>query len=512
MLTLLGAGQGQNGIEFDADYQAILDRAIALNYDLPTLSEQILQNDLLKAMKSSGVWAKLDVFYNFANNGSIGLATLNWKNPNSNQASLINDIGWQPEEGFYAPTSSFAYIDTNFAPSNGVQYQQNNASRYLYLFNSFNANALDGLAGIPGNSNSMFRTNGNQRINQGATPLNDIFNFTTKRGMKSIHRTSSTNITLYNDVLSEGRTATSSARDTANQCILRSNITYGNSTISMYAMGASLVGVENTAFVNAYDKYIDNINKYEHNYSDVIQVANSLGYILPSVSQQIKQEQLFNNLKDSGILDKLDVFYNFANDGSIEFGTLNWKMPYERQCTLINSPNFEPNQGIQGTGTSYISTNYNPTIDGYNKNKYVLNNASRHIYVGTQSATASTLDGVSSGNANASAGINTTLLRINQGANGNSNVANFAGSNVLKSIHRTSATDIELFVGTTQTSRTFNSTSVINEPQLILARGVNVMGGASYGTSIISMYAMGASLVSENTVFLNIYNTYINSI
>jgi hypothetical protein len=47
MLTLLGAGQGQNGIGFDADYQAVLNRAIALGYNLPLASQQIKQNQLV---------------------------------------------------------------------------------------------------------------------------------------------------------------------------------------------------------------------------------------------------------------------------------------------------------------------------------------------------------------------------------------------------------------------------------------------------------------------------------
>jgi hypothetical protein len=247
---------------------------------------------------------------------------------------------------------------------------------------------------------------------------------------------------------------------------------------------------------------------FDADYQAVLNRAVALGYTLPSASQRIKQNTLLLALKAGSIWTKLDILYIFANDGGSDFGTLNWKAPTLNQSTLINSPTFTSNQGFTGNGTSsYINTNFNPAIG---TNNYVLNNASRHIFVRTQSITASTLDGVGSGNSNATVGVNTTLLRINQGATSLPTTADYSGNNVLKSIHRTSVSNVEIFVGTTQTSRTFNSTTVINEPQLILARGVNVTG--SYGGSQVSMYSMGANLVAENTAYVNAFNTYITSL
>ena len=253
-------------------------------------------------------------------------------------------------------------------------------------------------------------------------------------------------------------------------------------------------------------------SSFDADYQAVLNRAVALGFNLPLAPQQIIQNNLVLALKAGGIWSKLDVLYIFANNATngFEFARLNWKNPNSNLATLFNPLTFITNEGFTGNGSgSYINTNFNPAIG---TNNYVLNNASRHIFVRNQSTMATTLDGVSSGNSNASVGINTTLLRINQGATSMSNSADFAGSNVLKSIHRTSTTNVELFVGTTQTSRTFNSTAVINEPQLILARGVSVMGGGSYGTSQISMYSMGANLVAENTAYVNAFNTYITSL
>jgi len=249
-------------------------------------------------------------------------------------------------------------------------------------------------------------------------------------------------------------------------------------------------------------------SSFDADYQAVLNRATTLGYTLPTASQQIKQNTLVLALKAGGIWNKLDVLYIFANDGGFEFARLNWKTPTLYQATLINPLTFTANQGFTGNGSSgYINTNFNPAIG---TNNYVLNNASRHTFVRNQSISATTLDGVSSGNQNASVGINTTLLRINQGATSLSTSVDFGGSNFLKSVQRTSVTNVELFVGTTQTSRTFTSVNVASETQLILARGVSVTG--SYGGSQISLYSMGASLVAENTAYVNAFNTYINSL
>ena len=244
------------GFAFDSDYQAILDRAIALGYTLPTLEQQNLQNTLLINMKADGVWAKLDVFYNFANNGSLGFGTINWKNPSLYLASPTNAPTFTSNVGFTGGGTS--YIDTNFAPSNGVQYQLNNASRYLYLHTAVvSVNPMDGLVSIGGNT--MRRTISTaQNINQSTSPLSTAFDYTATRGMKSIHRTSINDVQLFNGTTGESRIAVSVSRVTNTQAIFRGGSSYSAHTISMYAMGASLIS-ENAAFVADYNTYINAI-------------------------------------------------------------------------------------------------------------------------------------------------------------------------------------------------------------------------------------------------------------
>lgn len=245
---------------FDADYKAVLDRGTALSYTLPTLAQQKLQNTLLMNMKADGVWAKLDVFYNFANNGSQEFGTLNWKSPTTRQSTLIGTPNFISNQGFQGTGTS--YIDTNFNPTIGTNnYLQNNASRYVYMYTagvSTNV-SLDGI--LLNTRNSITRASSTaQRINQAGSTSTPVFDYNSTRGTKSIHRTNSTNIELFNGTTQESRTVTSSAMENSNQTILRgtSATVFATHTISMYAMGASLVS-ENAAFVADYNTYINAI-------------------------------------------------------------------------------------------------------------------------------------------------------------------------------------------------------------------------------------------------------------
>jgi hypothetical protein len=242
------------GTSYDADYQAVLNYATTQGYTLPSDSQKLLQNQLLLDLKSAGVWAKLDTFSNFATDGSSDFALIDWKR--LTQYTAVNSPTFTTNEGFMGNGTS-SYIDTNFnAFNDGVQYTQDDASRGLYMFNASGTSALDGkaVAGI----NNMARTSTSfQRINTNSG-LSGSFSFDAVKGMKSIHRTSSTNVELFNDTTQASRTATSATLNDNSQLILRSGASYGLHTISMYFNGASLV-TENTDFVTAFDTYITSL-------------------------------------------------------------------------------------------------------------------------------------------------------------------------------------------------------------------------------------------------------------
>jgi hypothetical protein len=238
---------------------------------------------------------------------------------------------------------------------------------------------------------------------------------------------------------------------------------------------------------------------FDADYQAVLDYATTQGYTLPSAGQQILQNQLVVDLKDGGIWSKLDTFGVFATDGDSDFALIDWIRLSD--YTAVNSPTFTSNGGFTGNGTSsYVDTNFNPSTSGVN---YTLNNAGRFYWVDNRSG--SVWEGPNSNFTNDSRNTNSTLHRINQGtANFTTNV-NFAVDE-FHAINRTSITDLELFTNNTQHSRTALSTLILNSNQFILR------GGATYNASRFRFYAMGASLVSENTDFYNAMNTYFISL
>lgn len=106
---------------------------------------------------------------------------------------------------------------------------------------------------------------------------------------------------------------------------------------------------------------------FDPDYQAVLNYATSLGYTLPSAAQQIKQNQLMLSLKAAGVWSKLDTFAVFANDGSSNFGLIDWKRL--SLYTAVNSPTFTSNVGFQGNGTSsYINSNFNTALGATRQN------------------------------------------------------------------------------------------------------------------------------------------------
>lgn len=247
------------------------------------------------------------------------------------------------------------------------------------------------------------------------------------------------------------------------------------------------------------------IGQFDADYVAILNYATTQGYTKPSAAQQIKQNKLLVDLKAAGIWSKLDTFAVFATDGSSDFALIDWKRKI--QYTAFNSPTFTSNGGFIGNGTSsYIDTNFNPSTSGVN---YTLNNAGRYFYLKTISTLGTFYEGLSAsanGNGMSSSNLASNTHRINQSTNNLNSTVNSFNNIGFKSIHRNSSTNVELFQNTTQFSRTATSTSIANSNQTIFKHGLN------FSNPQISLYGMGASLVSENTNFYNAVNTYITSL
>lgn len=241
------------GVAFNSYYIAILNQATSEGFAPPSLRVQILQNDFIDRLVKYDIWDKLDVLYVFAQDGDEEFGVINWKNPSGViSATLVNAPTFVINGGFTGNGTS-SYIDTNFNPfTQGVQYTQNNASRYFFT-HAIGTGRFDGNAN--GINSMIISTLNSQRINAGSNTVTPPIEFNSTANTKSIHRTSSTSITAYNSTTAQTGTQTSASITSLNQWILRSSGNYGRHTCSAYAMGASLISPLNDNFVGSWDIY-----------------------------------------------------------------------------------------------------------------------------------------------------------------------------------------------------------------------------------------------------------------
>lgn len=100
-------------------------------------------------------------------------------------------------------------------------------------------------------------------------------------------------------------------------------------------------------------------SRFHPYYRLILNRALSLGYTLPSSSQQALQNQLVLWLVNKGIWSKLDLLYIFANNGGADFSRINWINPSLFELTAVNSPTFTSNVGWAGNGTSaYLNSGW----------------------------------------------------------------------------------------------------------------------------------------------------------
>jgi hypothetical protein len=196
----------------------------------------------------------------FAGDGDFDFASVDWK---LLQQGTNSSTTYTTNQGITADSSISAYFDTNFNPSiGGTNYTQNNASRYAYV-KSFGENptALTIIDGVSATHRNSIQIGSflEQRINQNVVDLSNPFEYDSFSKMKSIHRTSATSVTLFNDTTSTTEVAVSHAVSNNNQLIFRSHTLYSNGgTIGLYAMGSSMIS-ENTNFVNAVNTYMNSL-------------------------------------------------------------------------------------------------------------------------------------------------------------------------------------------------------------------------------------------------------------
>lgn len=258
-------------------------------------------------------------------------------------------------------------------------------------------------------------------------------------------------------------------------------------------------------------------------YQSVLNVATLNGYTLPSSLQQDLQNDLVQELIDQGIWDKLDVFYVFANDGSKEFGNLNWKDPGAYECTTSGSPLWTADQGYTGVPVSstYVDTGFNVGGTAQFSNgdaslfAYVYNDIANNTYgdiglieqapyTGTQwGAINSRLPAVGALNSRAEY----NLLDTTTSPFWTSDVPTSVG---FSHVDRANSSQIKFYKnGTLLNTRSATETTLPATLTLQFLKGRLL---ADYSARTVSIGGVGSSLSTEASAFYTAINTYMTSI
>ncbi len=241
---------------YTAELSAIISRAVALGYTLPSSAKLIACNNLIKSMKADGAWSLADAYFVFGYNDTAlsDFSRINWKNPSATLATFNGGLTYLTT-GIKGDNVN-GYCDTGFAPNNGVNYTLNSAGRLFVVSVARSAgNYFDGnVSGTLNNGSGTFSTT-NTRINStnGLAVAADL----SGTGLKAVLRDSSSAVRVINTSTVNSTTQTSVSVPTTNQFILRGiSAQYSNAGISNYWMGGSLTNTQVANFRTYYNTFL----------------------------------------------------------------------------------------------------------------------------------------------------------------------------------------------------------------------------------------------------------------
>lgn len=221
------------------------------------------------SLKTAGVWSKLDVLWLPAAHAEQA-GQLNWKAPGTYTLLPISSPTFTTDRG-YAGNGTTSYLDTQWAPSSGVNFTQDSACLGVYVnatgSNAFGTAAMNAGCGDGTNSVQLMTwTTGSgtagRRINDG-TSANFGAGILTRLGCTVIERTnaSTRQIVRNGSVTANASTQASTGRSTRPLFIGANN---NNGTTGAYSTdrhaavfaGSQLSAGEHSDFYNALATYL----------------------------------------------------------------------------------------------------------------------------------------------------------------------------------------------------------------------------------------------------------------
>ena len=262
-LQTVGAGG------FCDEYQRIYDDLDGIGTP-PSAAIAAAQNTMVCGLVSAGVWAKLDVFYLFAQTTNAGgEAVMNWVTTGFYNATPVNAPAFVALEGFTGDGLA-SYIDCNWPTNNGVNYALNNAMYCVYVRNNIQDDGYT--VGTEGGSTSrtILRVRNSGDIAQGYINANGAVTYaanTEARGLWSMNRSGAIAFEMFQNKTSRGTAVTPAAALSAfDIAVLAWNDTgvmrdWSKHQVSMFAAGADLTVANRSDLVDLVEAYMDSNGK-----------------------------------------------------------------------------------------------------------------------------------------------------------------------------------------------------------------------------------------------------------
>lgn len=124
---------------FCTEYQDVLDYAVSNSIGVPSFSQNIINDVIIRQLLKMGKWTSFDVFYYFQQETGTPyeFMTLNWRNPTNFRLlnAGANNVSFVGGSGFKVAGSNNQYFNTQFNPFlHSVNYLSGNSSVIFSVF------------------------------------------------------------------------------------------------------------------------------------------------------------------------------------------------------------------------------------------------------------------------------------------------------------------------------------------------------------------------------------------
>lgn len=261
LLKRLGVNYVRSGYCYQAETKTLL-AALSGTYSPP---RKKAIDQMIKSLKTAGVWSKLDVLQMYAAPTAAD-AVVNWRAPGTFNATLVNSPTLEVDRGITGDGLS-SYINTGFTPSTASgNFTQNSAFWGVYIRN----NKINRSFGTRIGANEFvileFRNTANEvyaRIND-TTQSRGNSTTVTSAGFLAASRTSSSAKSIYKNGLSLGdftvnSTGLLSAPILVSAYNSNGSLNYSDLQSSVNVIGGGLNATEQLALFTALETYLDTI-------------------------------------------------------------------------------------------------------------------------------------------------------------------------------------------------------------------------------------------------------------